>query len=63
MLVNGLAVLGSVAAAFLALKHSPHAALLVLATLSGIRAVALGELLRKLSTISSLSQGQTASGR
>lgn len=63
VLVNGLAVLGSVVAAFMSLRYSPHAALVVLATLSGIRAVALGELLRKLSTISSLSQGQSPPGR
>jgi hypothetical protein len=63
VLVNGLAALGSVAAAFVALQVSAHAALIVLATVSGMRALALGELLRKLSRINSQSVAQAASAR
>jgi hypothetical protein len=63
VLINGLAVLGSVAAALLAIQVSPHSALLMLATVSGMRALALGELLRKLSRLSSRSLAQAASAR
>jgi len=48
-LIHGLAVLGSLASCLVAYAVSPRIALLVLAALALSRAVALGELLRKLS--------------
>jgi hypothetical protein len=60
VLVHGLALLGSLSAAVLALKVSPHTALILLSFVAGIRAVALGELLRKFSTLSSRSFSQVA---
>jgi hypothetical protein len=52
VLINGAALAGSLLAFMFAAEISPHAALVTLATVSCMRALALGELLRKLSRIS-----------
>ncbi|WP_112663194.1 lipopolysaccharide biosynthesis protein [Microvirga flavescens] len=52
--IHGAALLASVLAVFLANKGGAEAALLVLAAISAFRALALGELLRQLSTLSNL---------
>jgi hypothetical protein len=49
MLIHGLAVAGSAASCLLAFQISPRVALIALAVIACCRAVALGELLRRLS--------------
>jgi hypothetical protein len=59
-LIHGLAVLGSVLCCLVSLAFSPRLALIALAVISFSRAIALGEMLRKLSLHSRRERARTA---